>query len=764
MSNTPPNDRDYLRGATHSDLHVNGLLAASETLASDVRHLTSYAATADPIVRNLYFKNAEPQVYLFPDVDSERFALASFPRYDSESDSMLFSLGRDLNLSPFPVSVEASFWNGFASVLVEQGQADRMELHYNLVKSLEDTNLAAKKISLGNTEATVRFGVLPFVLPLPRGLVLPDSLPFGQSYESVALASYPLLGTWTKAMTHLAAYNGHNSLHNGPLLKEDDMPPDSFFGGFNLAERMLSATTIRPQHEFYTEYSSYFTKHAITTFRDYGRYLTTRPGYDDDSDSPTMQTQPDAGGSPNSVVEIVKELIKNNGSKPSLSDQATLDEASDLAITWRIFGAAPGTNALVLPDLHPTMLHVLKAPSAAAAARHFRPLFEQYEAKEHNGSESMLGRMINFHASEFDGLFGTLVRTFRFSSQSLSADPDSASAKLSALAFLSPRNSAVRRDYVQHAEMQVLQETLGEDKSKREKKATALCLDGKVSTQQALIELAANVMAVYGCGYKTNTTEDSCFKQSHMATKIKEWFNVVSGREANLFFQRSASQPQVFLHFVENLNELLRGGYTIATNPIYRQAVKDKTPLDKTVFDTHFGAWATGLNDLRREVRMGVPSPTTLRIPTFAVHFSSLRLADEHVTKKQKTSTAGGQPTATAKSDHPTHKSDRAPDKDKVHISKEEQDKLKQRGFLKWTGTRMPSVRIPFSNDKGKHELLCWGFACQGAFCHFGNGCRRHHVAKYSDLPKDAQNQLAKEVTVTEGLTFAPGQGPPSKT
>ena len=733
-------------------------------MAEDVNTLTTYAATADPNVRSLLFKNADPQVFLFPDVESNSFALASFPRYDNDSDSMVFSLGRDLSLSPFPVSVEASFWNGFGSVLVEQAAADALNLHYSEEKSLDDTNLPADKISLGNSEATVRFGVLPFVLPLPRGLVLPDSCPFGQTYDSVAVASYPLLGTWTKAMSHLATHNDHRSLHRGNLFEDDDMPPPSFFGGYNLADNMMSASTVRPQHRSYGGYRSFFTKQAIATFRDYGRYLTTVPGYDEDSDSPDPKTTTTNSDSPTAVVEILKEFIKTGSSKShSLSDQATLDEAMDLSITWQIFGASPGTNALTLPDLHPTMLHVLKAPSAAAAARHFRPLFEQYEAKEHNGSESMLGRMINFHASEFDGLFGTLVHTYRFTSQSLSADPDSASSKLSALAFLSPRNSAVRRDYVQHAEMQVLQESLGEDKSKREKKATSLCLDGKVSTQQALIELAANVMAVYGCAYKTDTKDASLFKQSHMATKIKEWFNVVSGREANLFFQRSASQPQVCLHFVENLNELLRGGYAIATNLIYRQAVKDKTPLDKTVFDSNFGAWATGLNDLRREIRMGVPCTVTLRIPTFAVHFPSLRLADEHVTKKQKTSASGGQPTAAAKTDKTTHKSDRPPDKDKLHLSKEEMDKLKQRGFLKWTGPRMPSVRIPFTNDKGKHELLCWGFACQGAFCRFANDCRRHHVVKYNDLPKDAQTLLAKEVSVTEGLSFAAGQGPPSK-
>ena len=210
----------------------------------------------------------------------------------------------------------------------------------------------------------------------------------------------------------------------------------------------------------------------------------------------------------------------------------------------------------------------------------------------------------------------------------------------------------------------------------------------------------------------------------------------------------------------------MRGGYAIATDPVYRQCVKDNTPIDCKAFQTTFLHWATHLNDLRREIHMGVATNVTSRWPTFAYHFPSLKLlngGEEPAQKKQKLPNGSAQPVVAARNDPRPPNQDRAQANDRKHVSPEEQAKLKQRGFLKWSNPRMPSNRVAFTNDKGKQELLCWGFACQNLFCRFGTDCRRHHVVKYSDLPKDAQQQLAKEVSITDGLSFAPGQGPPGK-
>jgi len=180
MSTSPPTDRDYVRGSTHPDQHVNGLLAHTDTLAEDVTNLTKYVATASNTVRTYLFKNADPQVFLYPDLTTQSFALASFPHYDNDTESVIVSLGRNLCLSSFPVSVDMGIWNGFAAVLLEASTATALGLHSTDEHTLGEANLEAAQISLGDETVAVNVGVLPWVLPLPRGLVVPDSVAFGQ--------------------------------------------------------------------------------------------------------------------------------------------------------------------------------------------------------------------------------------------------------------------------------------------------------------------------------------------------------------------------------------------------------------------------------------------------------------------------------------------------------------------------------------------------------------------------------------------------------
>ena len=90
----------------------------------------------------------------------------------------------------------------------------------------------------------------------------------------------------------------------------------------------------------------------------------------------------------------------------------------------------------------------------------------------------------------------------------------------------------------------------------------------------------------------------------------------------------------------------------------------------------------------------------------------------------------------------------------------------KKKGFLVWTGARpLPpycQVRVQMQGMTSK-ERICIPYASVNCYCSRGgrNPCTSAHVNQFKQLPAYAQTALDAYVQETDGLDYAPGQGPP---
>ena len=99
-------------------------------------------------------------------------------------------------------------------------------------------------------------------------------------------------------------------------------------------------------------------------------------------------------------------------------------------------------------------------------------------------------------------------------------------------------------------------------------------------------------------------------------------------------------------------------------------------------------------------------------------------------------------------------------------LSQEDIQRCKESGLLIYDSAVTGVHKLPLCpvHDKAKggstSERLCMQFITRGHFCSRPK-CPYPHVFKLASMPEPKRSELTKFVTLTPGLAFAPGQGPP---
>jgi hypothetical protein len=343
--------------------------------------------------------------------------------------------------------------------------------------------------------------------------------------------------------------------------------------------------------------------------------------------------------------------------------------------------------------------------------------------------------------------------------QPLTFEPEQAKYQFSILAVLTQRLSSVQyREHIHNGNLVYAQDLVDEHASKRERKATELCLDGLVGSSQACTEAVCNLLCLYS--YAIPKFTESIFWQ-----QLADFLEVISSSQASMFFRYHGTEKQVFLHLFLVVQSILLAFHEVATSPVNRKAVRDGTPLTTSVFHNALETARTQMQYLYGDISSQTLN-FTKTIPAVARLFPTLRLTDKLLVKPAPVAVAepnpkrfksDAPPSAATKNNPPEGNQQQAPKTSQAEI-----DANKREGFLIYNKAgNVPALTLYYTDKTGAYNRLCFHGITRGSFCRWGKRCTFHHPSKLGDIPEEQRRTLIKHVELTDGLQFVSGQAPP---
>jgi hypothetical protein len=703
---------------------------------------------------------------------------------DGEGPQVIMADASNSLTNPAPVVMDIARLTGSVVSLVTKGEANEFGLVTSTLSPAdisphpdhiidEITNgLERLHFGTGEGDAEPMFAAIPGTIIVPNGWQAPHMVDI-MADPLPAFPEYPALTVWLKAMRYLYEHNGGRSFfaHNGIIFDGTMLTKDEFSAN-GIHEMMDSFDGIEPVTILHhlREAAAQYTEHMqLDAYREIGAKLA--PPAPPEVAAPVVMPVPaSTAETVAQVATILQSLQKAPKEKEySLSDKERLAFTDDVMAKYKLAFAAIsgdrhpdlGEKVLVLATFTEVGKKVLAMSNNSQAVV---TLQQEYTATRNaTGLLGALDSRVQFPAIAISAEITKAWRMGNLTDKSFNEIKDYMNRSLSILGFLTPdKQSAAFKARVTDTQVLMSFEVSDRlDKIKPTSSTNAIDISGKIVT-------SAHVVAAFA-SYRT-----------FLGSKFEELDSSVAIRYATEFCMAlidpqgqefcdtyvNAENPQIAANLLADLHNILAAFTAIANRAELRHDVLNETVLSARHFDSAVITAKTILNKLN-QAKVGFdPTPYT-QIPLFASFLPQLKnslgsasASDKPTKDNNRQSGQGGSAKKSA------GKPDNAPDpKRQKSISDAERNEAnKAKGFLVWAGTGQPPkcpVTLRGPNDTTARHI-CLPFMSQGLFCPHQK-CKHMHYAAFDRIPQDKRAEFDTYVKATNGLTYAPGKGPPSE-
>ena len=289
------------------------------------------------------------------------------------------------------------------------------------------------------------------------------------------------------------------------------------------------------------------------------------------------------------------------------------------------------------------------------------------------------------------------------------------------------------------------------DRDKEQKKtASWLYYFGKMKSPEDLHAIIANLKAVF-----------SPLVDGFLESDFWKQVEAIDRRLAKADGQRwlghhTVGNPTLIHHLVDKLQSILSKYVELSNQQEYRDAVRHSTPLESRCF-TLAKVYTTVIAQQIDQSISGHDIKQWSGIPRW-VPMLRVDPGEAEVEDSPRPAKLPKHNPSTAPPNNSTSTASRTD-----ILTAEQITFRKSKGFLAWEGTGLPKactvMWAPIGG--GNEQRLCIFFASKGLFCKSKN-CQNFHTAGYNQVPAAKQQAFKNYVKNTKGLSFAPGNEPPS--
>jgi hypothetical protein len=680
-----------------------------------------------------------------------------------------------------------------------------------------DPSLA--RLGFGDDAAAInpKFAALPVMLPLPAGVHIPIGNWLITEHNPEFAAAFPLGEVWRKGLAYLIAHNTSFSVNSSVSTMFDHTVFTANQFAMPLAESAFTAfTMIPPTSPQYAHMMAVMNgAYRAAWLRKSATLLPTpvaRTVFDVDSVETTQHGMGAGGnvGSPWTTAEGMANLLAETMRATAGHTTTTLSErdhkkaAADAAIKYslcfaRLAPSADGHGPVeVIPAvIRPEFKEMLETTKTSQATSLMRELLETHTRRA-AGSPLFLKASVTLTGDWVDGVITACLRDFRLIDKTLAVAPANVKIHLGPVTCVTPTATSVVLQQRRDADQRLLiQEAVGEAPAKMDKKSTELFVGGSYHSAVA----ATNAFANWHLLCEIISPE---YGQSEMKKTLDNWVTNFHGPMGREWAQRYSSYHQLTLNLVADMSDIVAQFVSIAKDPTNRLAIADQTsPIHPRFYEEATLFAATLQMDLFHAITRGlgkgyIDMPFVAKqLPFFAT--IPLRLAEvggpgagparqaNHrapapAAPYQQQGRGGGGPNVERRA--PNQQRDGGQQARGAApaggggreagrgLDEAARDANKRQGFLVYdplaagANGRLPppcDVFVKLRNMTTA-ERLCLNFCTRGFFCGRGSNCQQVHVTTFGALPTVSQEPVRSFVERTNGLSFAPGQNPPTGT
>jgi len=676
---------------------------------------------------------------------------------DAENAVILASLG-DSFANPIPVQL-GDVLDLYVITLVPKRTADALDLPVALA---DPCTLEAPSPDAAGNEIPPGYDRLGFTVAdpddMPRLVWLPLSypLPVGEPLwmnklvqelipDNVGVSA--VFRGWHEGIRYLYTNHGGRSLHENPeLFKPDDLEglfPNHQLGTEpNIAYSLVAPFT--PHHGQVVDTLADLHDTAVMRIASTAN-AATNPGPPNVSPEGQTDVERIITGAVNAVYNRSRDEEQHTLTG---ADRENKKEVLNTTIRYRLFSSQvheilDATGSVVgrevrCPDLSEPFLEVLRCSKPGRAVHSFKETMDQH-LKARAASDKFLDGCADFDLKLLDQPFTTAVRNFSWATELPIADRDSVKDQLGLYHFARPNQSCVRyKARIANGRTLLRQEQVGEDDTKKIKKATDLYFTGQMSTSEDVNAAIGNLwtfLTFISDAYAT-TTE----KAPAVWKVLHAFFQVKNSPEGRRWAARHKDQPHVFLHMINGLQHIL-GPFAALGNTIeYRTALASGGQISVQAIDEAVEAATLEVTRLTNVIRSGelgdyrdeppimsllCSDPTPPSAPPAKELFPPGGTPGGPGEKRKRELPAAGTPGGEA-------------------ARAEQQGKAG--GLVKFSGRGKPPVAsnlLAPHPTRNRPALICGNFTTHGYHCRFGDRCTFIHLKSLSALP-DTQRAAYK--------------------
>ncbi len=196
-------------------------------------------------------------------------------------------------------------------------------------------------------------------------------------------------------------------------------------------------------------------------------------------------------------------------------------------------------------------------------------------------SQNHLDSITNAPLSMFDDVLTNALRSFHWAKDPLVMEPDSVKDRLGIYHFAAPRQDTVSYNERVMAGRTILrQETIGEDKSKLDRKATELYRHGRFATSFDIQTMVANFWL-----FGKFAIKDFDGNPTAIWGEISNFVSALKFPKGQHWTGLHTACPHVFFHMVNDLENMITPFVTIAQNFQYRSEARKGNPIAVAAYD-----------------------------------------------------------------------------------------------------------------------------------------------------------------------------------
>jgi len=422
-----------------------------------------------------------------------------------------------------------------------------------------------------------RIAALPVALPIPVGVPIPAT-PWSVHDENPELfAVFPFAEVWRKGMSYHIQQNDGWAVTAPRVMGEglfDDQalaPHMARFANITLVDSgRVPFTMLSPAEELYIPM-----ERAIKEASDsaWVRIGLTLPPVEPPAPPPVA---PVAGIQEAALERIVDAFTRNSRSSTEKEHAASAAETiRKFQLAFARLEPSPDNTlppTVVLAQLSPQAVAIITATKLETARKLFHELIET-AVRAASRSTDRWDSDVTLKADMIDAVFVQSIRDYKFLQQGLNTHPAAVKTHLSVLAFATPAiDSMAYKSRQERDDKLQCQAAVGEAPTKMDRKTTELYVGGEVKTGKDAMAMICNKRLVY---------KSLCpdFLLSEYWKAMVAYEIILHGPNGKLFINLLANLPQLGLHLMADIQDVMAAYHNIGNASELRNAVEQGDPI-----------------------------------------------------------------------------------------------------------------------------------------------------------------------------------------